>query len=340
MSNVAQQETSPLVSIIVPIYNVERYLAECLDSIIAQTFADFEAILVNDGSTDASLAIAQHYVRNEPRFRLISQKNGGLSAARNAAIGLTRGRYLLFVDSDDLLDPEMLEALVGRIQEAGADMAMCTYARLSDDEVAPIRFPKAYEGRVLSQLELWHLGYELAPSVFVVAWNKLYRREMFDTVRYREGIYFEDFEVICRLVAPWSAFALVNRPLYYHRERGDSITQTAGKVWYLSSCEALVARDAYFRERGWDELIAQNAKQLMSFLCVAYQGLDEADEPTRRRYAELRARACEIAREVLERGGLGWELTVRARLFLVGERAYLAGVAVRNGLVAVKSKLR
>src|SRR5690242_6114774 len=121
----------PRLSVVVPIYNVEGFLDECLGSLAAQTFSDLEVVMVNDGSTDGSAAIAEAFAARDERFRLITQPNGGLSAARNTGIDAATGEFLAFVDSDDVLPPDAYERLVGALDKTGSDFATGNVHRLS-----------------------------------------------------------------------------------------------------------------------------------------------------------------------------------------------------------------
>ena len=118
------------ISIIVPVYNVESYLSNCIDSILNQTFKDFELILVNDGSTDKSLEICKHYKNMDDRIFIIDKKNGGLSSARNAGLDIIKGEYIGFVDSDDYIHPQMYELLYKQIIENEADISMCEFKKV------------------------------------------------------------------------------------------------------------------------------------------------------------------------------------------------------------------
>ena len=127
-------EKAPLLSIIVPVYKVENYLPKCMDSILAQTFTDFELILVDDGSPDNCPALCDAAAAKDARIRVIHQKNGGLSAARNAGLDAARGAWIGFVDSDDYIAPEMYEALYQAVQSTGADLALCDYAEVGEHD--------------------------------------------------------------------------------------------------------------------------------------------------------------------------------------------------------------
>ena len=127
----------PLLSIIVPVYDVERYLPKCIDSILAQTFTDFELILVEDGSPDNCPALCDAAAARDARIRVIHQKNGGLSAARNAGLDTARGEWVAFVDSDDTITPDFCEKLYAAVQDTGAQMVVCNYRQV-DEALQPI----------------------------------------------------------------------------------------------------------------------------------------------------------------------------------------------------------
>ena len=133
--------SSPLISVVVPIYNVEHYLERCLDSIISQTYTNLEIILVDDGSTDRSGAIADAYAAKDSRVKVIHQKNGGLSIARNTGIEACRGEYLLFIDSDDYIAPNMCECLLSHLTEADADIAIGGFYRVDSHGTAEFAPP-------------------------------------------------------------------------------------------------------------------------------------------------------------------------------------------------------
>ena len=115
------------ITVILPVYNVEKYLKQCLDSIVNQTFKDFECLCVNDGSTDNSLSILQEYAQKDKRFKIITQKNGGTSVARNTGIKHTNTKYLTFIDSDDWITENYLEILYNKIEETNADIVRASY---------------------------------------------------------------------------------------------------------------------------------------------------------------------------------------------------------------------
>lgn len=251
----------PKISIIVPVYQVERYLDRCVESVLAQTFRDFECILVDDGSTDASGRMCDEYARKYSNFTVIHKENGGLSSARNMAIPRAQGEYLCFLDSDDALHPGALELMLSAMERSGVDLVSAPLQEFSTDELC---FPQ------LGELDMTVMGQEdfidhLLPENFgricVTACGKLYRREIFDTIRYPEGKIYEDLRVYLNVLLKCSRVAVLDEPLYYYYTNPTSITRSD----YLKHDRfgEFQVREGYigfFLERGLEDqaLLAQN----------------------------------------------------------------------------------
>ncbi len=214
--------TEPKISIIVPIYNVERYLRECLDSILAQTFGDWECILVDDGSPDGCPQICDEYAARDPRFRVIHRANGGLSAARNSGLRVAQGKYIGFVDSDDWIAPQLFERLYRLITEYGTDMAQ---VGLQKEYVGYSR-PKSLVNHVsvLDRKEIVR-GIVCVRRISDTMWNKLFRREVINT-EFPEGKIFEDAAVLNHWVRDIRSAVLAPDTLYHYRMRKSSILNT------------------------------------------------------------------------------------------------------------------
>ena len=180
------------ISVIVPVYQVEAYLPQCIDGILAQTFRDFELILVDDGSQDRSGAICDEYAGRDERVRVLHKENGGLSDARNAGLEQANGDYFLFVDSDDFIAPMMLERLYAGAQREGADLAICNF-RYTFDTKEKKDFSTAMTAEILRGAEIFYnRKNDRSHGFWTVAWNKLYKRETFGKLRFRSGKYHED----------------------------------------------------------------------------------------------------------------------------------------------------
>ena len=195
-------EQTPRVSIVVPVYNVERYLRQCLDSLVNQTYQNVEIICVDDGSTDASSEILTEYALKNSRVRVIRQKNSGLSAARNVGFSFATGEYVMYVDSDDWIDVRTCEKAVFKAEEHAADLVMWPYIREFPDHSAPKAIFSeeknfhAAECRELQRRMIGLLGTELAhpenADALCTVWGKLYLRELIA----QNNIHFTDLQRI------------------------------------------------------------------------------------------------------------------------------------------------
>lgn len=184
-----QHKKQPEISIIVPVYKTERFLSACISSILAQTFTDFELILVDDGSPDSCPALCDAAAAKDSRIRVIHQKNRGLSGARNAGLDAAEGEWIAFVDSDDTITPDFCAKLYHAAQEAGAQMAVCNYRQV-DEALTPIREQYLHVRREVLTPEQALEHSTLLP--YMVVWNKLYQRSIFAQLRFAEGKLNED----------------------------------------------------------------------------------------------------------------------------------------------------
>lgn len=215
-----------MVSIIVPVYKVEQYLCQCIDSLRAQTYRETEIILVDDGSPDHCGAICDFYAGQDWRIRVIHQENAGVSAARNAGLNAARGEYIGFVDPDDWIAPAMYEKLVDSIEKQNADMAVCGYTYCSEAGEPDGTCPYALRSEeCLSRKEAMRRMADIPPSLRHVTWNKLFRRDLIGKIRFPEDFHSSEdviFLTDCLLKA--GTVACVPEPLYFNRVRRGSAT--------------------------------------------------------------------------------------------------------------------
>ena len=196
------------LSVIVPVYKVEKYLVECVDSLLAQTLQDLEIFLVNDGSPDRSGEIADEYAALFPeKVRVLHAENGGQGRARNLAMPLAQGEYLGFVDSDDWVDPRMYEKLCDRADDTGADIVICDFLECFSDGRTSV-LPAALQEHPLSA----------AGS----SCNKIFRRSAVRDLRFPEGLWYEDFFFSAVMLARSERTEYIREPLYYYRRGQES----------------------------------------------------------------------------------------------------------------------
>ena len=215
-----------MISVIVPVYNVEKYLKQCVDSIVAQTYTDMEIILVDDGSTDSCPQICDAYAVTDTRIRVLHKKNGGLSDARNAGLEVARGEFIGFVDSDDYIMPKMYEILSQACMEHEAEIAMCGRCVI-DETDKMIRYECCMENTVLLDAK------DAVKSLLLndnrcdsAVWDKLYRSFLFAGMRYPDKVHYEDQNVTARLIHGAGKMYHVGQALYVYRKRRGSITSS------------------------------------------------------------------------------------------------------------------
>ena len=240
--------SSPLVSVVVPVFNVEEYLHQCVDSVLSQTHDALEVVLVDDGSTDGSGAICRSY-QADPRVRVIHQANRGLSGARNTGLAACQGSYVTFLDSDDWWAPTFVSTLLSAMEsEPAVGVAAASFIRVPG---GPYGFPATTEV-LLSPRETIDRFAGSQHTLLTVAWAKLYRRDVLDGVRFPEGRLHEDeFTTYKALLG--SGTALVPQPLYFYRQRSTGITRAPLSPERLrDAVDAAAEQASTFRELGFD----------------------------------------------------------------------------------------
>lgn len=214
------------VSVIVPVYNVENYLKQCLESIVQQTLKDIEIIVVNDGSTDNSLDIINEFAGIHSNIKVLNKENGGLSSARNYGMGRANGEFISFIDSDDFIDNNMLEDLYLLVKENSADMAI-TKIKLYENSTVTKVIPKGIYKDNYKLTGEEALGEFLRNNITGHAWNKIYKRELFteNNISYPEGLLYEDIPTTVQLLAKSNKVVFTNNAYYYYRQREGAITK-------------------------------------------------------------------------------------------------------------------
>ena len=206
-----------MISIIIPVYNVERFLKRCLDSVINQTFTDIEIILVDDGSPDDSPKICDSYALSDSRIKVVHKNNGGLSSARNAGLDICLGEYVFFMDSDDwLANNNVLEFFYKCAQENNADFVYAKLNSATEKTITPYRSIDKYSDEYL---------YFLSNPYYFSAWNKLYKTELFKTIRFENGRINEDVDIIPLICMSAKKIALLDKYTYNYYTNNESITR-------------------------------------------------------------------------------------------------------------------
>ncbi|CDB75077.1 glycosyltransferase [Clostridium sp. CAG:265] len=246
---------NPEISIIVPVYNVEKYLKRCIDSILNQSFTDFELILVDDGSTDNSGEIIDEYAIKDERIKVIHKENGGLSSARNVGIEYSKGNYIAFVDSDDYINKNMYKILYKNAIKYNAEISICNFEYVyENDDVDEEQDIISEKISVNNNIESLEKLYSSENIQFIVAWNKLYKKNLFEKIRYDYGKYHEDEFIIHKLLYKCNKSVYCYDKLYYYLQRNGSIMGSSFNVNKLDVLDAMKERMDFFREIHLKEL--------------------------------------------------------------------------------------
>lgn len=239
------------VSIIVPVYKAEQYLPDCIDSILSQTFSDFELLLVDDGSPDQCLTICRAYAAKDSRITVFSQENQGQAAARNLALKHAAGEWLCFVDSDDCIHPQMVQLLYDAARKSGAAISQC---RMLEAEALPEDFERPRRGDCqVCEMEEATLAamFDRGEYPAWVSCAKLIRRELVESYPFTPGRVYEDNEAVCRWVCQAGKLADLKEDMYFYRGNPNSTTKAVFSKKRLDYLWALESILRYYGELGW-----------------------------------------------------------------------------------------
>jgi len=245
----------PLITIIIPVYNVEKYLRKCLDSVLNQTYKHLEILLVNDGSTDCSKTICDEYKKNDRRIVLINQSNKGLSEARNTGLKHMKGKYLFFLDSDDYIENNTIEAMYELMIESKSDMVMCDFVEI-DASTGEKKSSIPIKSELLSSKKYLENFYKKNSWKYQIACNKLYKSSLFDNVLFPKGLKYEDCHIAHQIGFKCKRIYTTNLILYnYVILRNGSITTTNKNIFSYDTFLFLNDRCLFFYNNNENRLL-------------------------------------------------------------------------------------
>lgn len=266
----------PLISVIVPVYKVESYLSRCIDSILSQTFTDFELILVDDGSPDNCGKICDEYAKKDPRVFVMHQENHGVSVARNTAIEWTLknsdSQWLTFIDSDDWIHPQYLELLYSAANDLGLNISACQYQDASvvssfldinDNSPNKINSEKFYIEN---------------PITAIAPWCKLYRKACFETIRYPVGIRYEDEFTTYKILFQKAHIAYIDEKLYFYYTNPSGFMNSEWSPKRLDAITAYEEQIAFFRKNGHQKALVKVERKLLWYIIAQIEITEKSDE--------------------------------------------------------------
>lgn len=331
------QEQTPKISVIVPVYKAEQTLDACVQSIRAQTFADFELLLIDDESPDGCPALCDAWAGRDARIRALHPKKTGPgpSGARNAGLDAARGHWITMVDSDDTVAPDLLATLYGAAGQSGADLVICNCCRVQEDGTRlplpePQRFPA---DTILTEEQFWDAFGTPWINQFTGTAHRLYAAGLFAGVRYPVGLLHEDYYLLPDLIARCGTIQCLAYTGYYVLQHEGSITATARHEVRLAMTRGDIHRAEYFLSRGWYDRAEGALTDAAEFLYRNKAAYDLRQPGHRAEFAAVRGELCRVYdRLAAQKGAASLKLRAAAlRLGLPVFHAYRALLAARRG---------
>lgn len=316
------KENKIKVSVVIPVYNVEKYLPDCLDTVLGQSYKNIEVLVVDDGATDNSGIICDQYAQQDNRIRVFHKKNGGLSDARNYALDYITGDYIAFIDSDDYVNEQYIEVLLNNALANGADISICNYKTVEEGAPAPVDYVRDNTIRLYNKEEsmnqVLHGEYIMQ---FCVAWCKIYKKEIFKDIRYPFARKFEDVAIAHLCYALSKKVVYSEAQLYYYLNRAGSI-KNSGRFKDTDVVKSALDRLEFFENYENGKYLPECKKQYLTSLMGTYVRFAETTEELREKkkglYSEAKAFFHNNRKEIL---GFNF-FSVKFLFFLIAPRLY------------------
>ena len=253
-------DISRLVSVIIPVYNVEQYVAKCIESVLCQTYTQLEIITVDDGSTDESGAICETYAKTDNRITVYHKENGGLSDARNYGLDHCHGQYIVFVDSDDYIAVNLIERMLQAVETEHADLAVCNFWWI--EESGEIVEKTSLKEMVLEHDKVMDQFVFEGQYWYSVAWNKMYTSKIFANLRFPKGKIHEDEYIAHYVYDLCEKVVFIQDNLYYYVKRQDSIVNRKVTERGFDVTDAFFDRYCYYKEKKYSRYYSKAAWQV------------------------------------------------------------------------------
>ncbi len=332
-------DNKPLISIIVPIYNVEKYLCKCVDSILAQTYENIEIILVDDGSPDNCPAMCDEYAKKYDNIKVLHKKNGGLSDARNEGIKIAKGEYIGFVDSDDYIHPQMYEKLYNALADNDSDVSICSCYRV-DENGEIISQYSPLKNEFLTSTQAFAKLNEYASNYYATACYKLYKKHIFDDISFPVGKLNEDQGIVHLVFWKSKKIATISDRLYYHYKRTGSIMQSRSVRSY-DEVEMFYRRIEFYREHKLYQFIPGMCEYMRNRFYIYNKTVKAITTEEKKRVSEIKEMVDKAHNDNADILGKGFVLEYRypiSKIILVPKRKIHALLRGLKMLVRAISK--
>ncbi|MFW5787671.1 MAG: glycosyltransferase family 2 protein [Halanaerobiales bacterium] len=304
---------SELISVIVPVYKVEDYLQQCIDSLRNQTYENLEIILVDDGSPDKCGEICDHYAEVDDRVKVIHKENGGVSRARNAGLEIAEGEYISFLDSDDWVEPDYINILYKLLKNHNVDISICNYVKTDGDDVSLVK--SKGDTYIYSGIEALNGLYGEDMIQMNVCWGKLFKKSLFLYNKFPDGKIFEDILIMHNLYYDSEKIIVTTQELVYYRQREKSFTKKRHTIkMKLDMLEAFKERKNFFQSKRLSELAKVTWKNYLYFLPEIYENKSENEFA---KYKDQIMGELQCAREILGKYDFGFKIRSFYKLFFI-----------------------
>ncbi len=257
------------LSVIVPVYKVEKYLSRCIESILNQTFTDYELILIDDGSPDNCPQICDEWAKKDERIKVIHKENGGVALARNIGLDIMVGKYVTFIDSDDFIHDQMFSFMMSAIEKNDADIAVCSYTK-TNKSITPIEISNQYI--TLNNIESVSMLYDSKHSIaFITPWGKIIRSKLFCDIRFPVGKFVEDEFTTYKIFYNSKKTIFTEDKFYFYYTNTESFVQSAFSEKNLDALEAFKERILYFEQKNEVSLTNQAKNVLIARIMYSHQ---------------------------------------------------------------------
>lgn len=313
-----------LISVIVPIYNVEAYLKKCVESIIHQSYQNLEIILVDDGSPDNCGLICDQMAKEDKRIKVVHQKNGGLSNARNSGIRIANGKYIVFIDSDDWIECDFVSKMYNSAIEVDADLVICGITYLNENGEKNKNVLPGKDG-IYSNVETLKFMHGEHRTPYVTAVTKLYKRELFEKIVFPDGKIHEDEFTCYRYIYDCRKVVILNEALYNTVYREGSITTSKYSIKRLDILEALYERIVFYdKHNEISDEIEKIVKEFYGAYAYGFSRVSPSDNSEKKRIAECKEMANKLLRKYSK------EIGMKGRIAFRLPKIYLALLSIRN----------
>ncbi len=312
-----------MISVIVPIYNVEKFLPKCIESILGSTYRNLEIILVDDGSTDNCPKICDDYAKKDSRIQVVHKENGGLSDARNKGIELAKGDYISFIDSDDYIDSDLYYNVINEFNDCVDVVVFGRYIEYENKTIISVPQKNCLMTGKEALIDLASFkGFDMA------AWDKVYRRKVIGDLRFPFGKKNEDYYLTYKLLDNAATVKFIQKPFYHYVQRENSISR--GKSICFDAVDGSIEEVEYVKRKYPDLIDVAITNQFFAYVCIYNVAIRQKIKLSLEQKNTIKMNSKKLLKSVINNNYLSWSKKVQAVLFSMSLRAYKILFIIKN----------